>query len=171
MLKLIGLTGVIISLGLAGICKSKQMYRRLFLLEDYYEIIIKIKSHIGYFKEPLPELFIMNKTNKNSKASLLLNNIGERLKNDSVGIEELWKREVNTLYKSEPIKEEDIVTFNYPCSFLGKTDYENQLLHFSYLEEKLNMTIERVRTDIANKTPMYNKIGFFIGAIIAILLI
>ena len=33
------------------------------------------------------------------------------------------------------------------------------------------MTIERVRTDIANKTPMYNKIGFFIGAIIAILLI
>ena len=103
MLKLIGLTGVIISLGLAGICKSKQMYRRLFLLEDYYEIIIKIKSQIGYFKEPLPELFIMNKMNKNSKASLLLNNIGERLKNDSVGIEELWKREVNTLYKSEPI--------------------------------------------------------------------
>ena len=147
MLKLIGLTGVIISLGLAGICKSKQMYRRLFLLEDYYEIIIKIKSQIGYFKEPLPELFIMNKTNKNSKASLLLNNIGERLKNDSVGIEELWKREVNTLYKSEPIKEEDIVTFNYPCSFLGKTDYENQLLHVHLRLLKLLLQDKQLRME------------------------
>ena len=60
---------------------------------------------------------------------------------------------------------------SYLGDFLGQTDYENHLQHFSYIEKKLQDQIHQAKYSYRAKSPMYNKIGFFIGGIIGILLI
>jgi len=58
----------------------------------------------------------------------------------------------------------------YPGEFIGQTDFENHIYHFTYLEEKLKKQIIEAQESYKKKGPMYSKIGFFLGSIGAIIL-
>ena len=70
-----------------------------------------------------------------------------------------------------PLQKEDFDTIKYLGTVIGQTDYDNHIFHFSYLEEKLANQIADGKNSLKTKGPMYRKIGFFLGAILAILLI
>ena len=57
MLRLAGLLGIVIALGLLGIMKSQQLGARVKLLEDFLQMVLELKGQISYFKEPLPAIF------------------------------------------------------------------------------------------------------------------
>ena len=48
MLKILGLLGIVAACGMAGILKTKDLKRRVILLEDYLRMIIEIKGQINY---------------------------------------------------------------------------------------------------------------------------
>ena len=51
-------------------------------------------------------------------------------------------------------------------SFIGQTNYENQKMQFEYLEKRLE-----AREESRVKGPMYRRIGFFGGAVAALVLL
>ena len=171
MFKAVGLLGLVIASGLIGIMKSKDLKRRASLLEDYLQMIIEIKGQINYFREPLPDIF--GKLNKigDSKAFSILDELRIDLEEKGGEIVKIWPQKVTETYKNEPLTADDIEILKYPGEFIGQTDFENHIYHFSYLEEKLKKQIKEAQDDFAKKGPMYNKIGFFLGGIGAILFI
>lgn len=74
------------------------------------------------------------------------------------------------IYKSEPVTADDMEIMKYPGEFIGQTDFENHIYHFTYLEEKLKKQIIEAQENYKKKGPMYSKIGFFLGSIGAIIL-
>lgn len=171
MLKLTGLTGIVIAFGLSGILKAQQLKLRIILLEDFMQTTLELKGRISYFKEPLPSVFGKVDKRNASKASELLSAVEERISDTDGGIREIWEEEVNHIYRDAPLTPEDIEAIKYMGNFIGQTNYENHLFHFSYLEEKLACQISESKANFKIKGPMYRKIGFFIGAVFAILFI
>ncbi len=171
MVRLIGITGIVISCGLLGIAKTTNLKTRIEMLEDYYELIIHLKSQIGYFKEPLPELLDKLSENGNSKGFLFLKALVDEIKEKGSYSADFWARNIDLIYKDSPITKDDIEIMSYAGEFIGQTDYINHLQHFSYLEEKIQNQIATAKYMYMKKGPMYNKIGFFLGALIGILLI
>lgn len=171
MLRLIGLIGIVISMGLVGIMKGDQLKTRVKLLEDFLQMILELKGQISYFKEPLPVIFGKVDKKGDSKAFRLLSCVESELKEKDAEIGEIWPEKVKENYKGLPLTKDDLYTFNYLGTFIGQTDYDNHLFHFSYLEERLAGQIDDSKASLKTKAPMYRKIGFFIGAILAILFI
>ena len=48
MLRLAGLLGIVIALGLLGIMKSQQLGARVKLLEDFLQMVLELKGQISY---------------------------------------------------------------------------------------------------------------------------
>ena len=171
MFKIAGITGLVISCGLIGVVQNRNLKRRIDLLEDFYQMILILKSNINYFKEPLIDIFTKLSKNGHSKAYLLLNEIVIDISNKNLEIPQIWANNVSLAYNKSSLTKKDIEVMSYLGSFIGQTDYINQLQHFQYLEENLKIQIEQAKEELKCKGPMYNKIGYFIGAIIGILLI
>ena len=170
VLKIIGIIGLITASGLAGIMKAYRLKRRIYLLEDYMKMIMDLKSRINYMKEPLPDIFRRVEKTDDSKAIYLLSDISSQISKKNLGIAGIWPQSVKQVYRDEPLSHDDLEIFKYPGRFLGQTDYENHLDSFAYLEEKLHMQMLQAAEEYRKKGPMYSKLGFFIGAAGAILL-
>lgn len=171
MLKVIGLMGIVISSGLIGIMKACMLKERVNLLEDFLQMIMDIKSQINYFREPLPHIFAKIPKKENSTAYCLLKEVETCLKEKTAEIPKIWPLKAQETYKNTPVTQDDMSVINYISTFLGQTDYENHIVHFDYLQRKLTVQIEEAQRISVTKGTMYRKIGFFIGAIIAILFI
>lgn len=171
MLKLLGILGLVISCGLFGISRSGNLKLRIELLEDYYQMVLTLKSQINYFKEPLPDILYKTEKNGESKAFSFIKEIGSEMTKKSCNSVNFWQDSLNSFYEDTVLTEDDIKIMSYLGEFIGQTDYANHLQHFSYLETKLLKQIGQVKDLYLQKSPMYNRIGFFIGALIGILLI
>ena len=170
MLKLIGRLGLVIACGLSGIMKTGDLKKRVALLEDYLQMIIELKGQINYFREPLPDIFDKLKKNDRSAAYIILDSLGTQLREKGGEIVKIWPEKVEEIYKSEPVTADDMEIMKYPGEFIGQTDFENHIYHFTYLEEKLKKQIIEAQESYKKKGPMYSKIGFFLGSIGAIIL-
>lgn len=171
VLKIIGILGLISSFGLIGISKSVLLKKRIELLEEYYQMIMELKGQINYFKEPLPNIFHKIAKNNNSHADRFLIELGCDMNEKNSYTSDFWLHKLNSVYGSTTLTKDDLSTMSYLGDFLGQTDYNNHLQHFLYIEGKLQNQITQAKENYNSKSPLYNKIGFFIGGIIGILLI
>ena len=171
MLKLMGIAGIVMSMGLLGMSKTKSLKFRIQLLEDYYEMVLNLKGQIGYFKEPLPDIFEKLSQNNSSKAYLFLKALITEIKENASYSSNFWAKNLIRIYGDTVLTEEDIEIMSYVGEFVGQTDYNNHLQHFAYIEDKLLQQITSSKNLYVSKAPMYNKIGFFIGAIIGMIFI
>ena len=133
-------------------------------------MIIELKGQINYFREPLPDIFDKLKKNDRSAAYIILDSLGTQLREKGGEIVKIWPEKVEEIYKSEPVTADDMEIMKYPGEFIGQTDFENHIYHFTYLEEKLKKQIIEAQESYKKKGPMYSKIGFFLGSIGAIIL-
>ena len=171
MLKLLGITGLVISCGLYGILRTNNLKSRISTLEDYYEMIINLKTQIGYFKEPLPDLLDKLSKNSSSNAYIFLKALSIDINKKGCYSANFWAKNLKEIYSNTVITDSDLEIMSYVGEFIGQTDYINHLQHFEYVENKLMKQINIAKEIHIQKGPMYNKIGFFIGAIIGIMFI
>lgn len=173
MFKVIGLMGLVISAGILGIMKTLSLKERVSLLEEYLSLVLQIKSQISYFKEPLTTIFSRLNFDDTScsKASSLFKNVEIKLKSTDEDIREIWEEEIDSAYGRSHLTEVDIKVLKLPGGYIGQTDFKNQQSQFSYTEDRLKEQIGEAKEDYRVKGKLYNRIGFFIGGIIAIILI
>ena len=171
MLKILGILGLISSFGLIGISRSSLLKKRVDLLEEYYQMIMELKGQINYFKEPLPDIFNRLTKNNNSYTDFFLMEVLDEMNEKNCYSSDFWLKRLKSVYSNTAITHEDMQIISYLGDFLGQTDYNNHLQHFLYIERKLQNHISQAKENYHSKSPMYNKIGFFIGGIIGILLI
>lgn len=168
MFKIIGLVGFVLASGLAGMMKASELQERIRLLEDFYKMILEMKGQINYFREPLIDIFHKTEQKQGSKAFQFLGLCRSGLEEKNGEINHIWKENIEEVYKKTSLTKEDKETFCYVGNFIGQTDYENQLQQFQYIEKRLLAQLEEARKNYGVKGPMYRRIGFFAGGIVAI---
>ena len=171
MFKLAGLLGLVVCCGLLGLAKARRLRTRIFLLEDFLKVTLEIKGQINYFREPLPDIFRKLGKNGDSAGLSLLAAVFDDLEAKDGDIVEIWPQKVDERYAGTALTPKDVELFKYPGQFLGQTDFVNHLWHFEYLETHLRQQIEEARRDYDKKGPLYSHLGFFLGAIGAIIFI
>ena len=171
MFKIAGLLGLIAGTGLIGVMKAADLKERIILLEDYLQMLLDIKGHINYFREPLLKIHTDRRENRSSEAFELFDKVRHELSQKDAEISQIWAQNVNLTYRNTSLLQEDLELFIYPGSFIGQTDYENQLARFEYLEKRLTEQIEKAREGYLQKGPLYRKLGFFAGGLGAIIFI
>ena len=168
MVKAVIIVGFVAACGFMGNLKAGELKERIALLEDFRMMILYLKGKINYLREPLTNITEKNKKTDHSKAFSLLSETGAALgeKNDDIG--RIWPQKATTIYKSTSLTAEDMEIIKYPGCFLGQTDWQNQQANFDYLEQRLCEQITQAGQIYTSKGPLYRKIGFFAGGLIAI---
>ena len=171
MLKFLGLMGVVLASGLAGIMKAEELKTRIRLLEDMENLILELKSQMGYFRQPLLQIFEMAALKGDSQAFQLpgacLGGRGEK----NAEISQIWPEKARELYGKSPLTSDDLEIICHRGTYLGQTDYENQQMQFRYTEERLSRQLEDAREVYRQKGSMYRKTGFFFGILAALVLL
>ena len=154
-----------------GLFQSGQLTRRKKLLLQYRDLLQKLDTEMGYFKEPLPLIFQRLQTADNEPADILLRQCLLQMRESSTSISELWSKAIESAYENEPLKTEDIAIFSKCGTFLGQSDFRSQKGHFTLLQGELEKQIREAEENIRTKGSLYSKAGFSIGAVIAIALL
>lgn len=171
MFKLIGIIGLIMSMGMMGVFKFTRLKRRKELLDDFLKLVMELRSQINYFKEPLPDLFLKISQNNESAAFLLVKEVGYEINEKKLQIAEIWPLKVKKIYEKEHLTDIDMELLKYVGSFIGQTDYNNHLTHFQYLEEHLKIQMDEAEEDIRRRGPLLKKMGFLVGIMISLVLL
>ncbi len=171
MLKAVGLVGLVVSLGLYGVLKSRELKRRITLQRDFWQMMLQIKSEIHYLQEPLQSVLQQKKGDTESQAFRLLFAVQQKLAEEQTDLQSAWEQSVKTVYAGTPLTAQDIEVFCYPGTFLGQTDCENQQKQFEYLQDRLQLQIQEAEETYRTKGPLLRRIGFFAGGLIAVVLL
>ena len=171
MIKLAGLFGIVISFGLAGVGMSEELRERIRLLEEMQNLIAQLKGHMNYFRDPMYQIFQTIEKKGNSRAFLLPGRVLLKIKEKSGEMDVIWAETVKEIYEDTPLTDEDRKILIYMGTYLGQSDYENQLMQFQCTEERLNLQLNQARESYSKKGAMYRKAGFLAGALAAVILL
>ena len=118
MLKAAGLLGIVLSLGLLGILKSQELKQRIALLQDFWQMMLQLKSEINYLQEPLQSVLRQRPGKAESKAMQLLPAVQQALDAKQGDLQTVWKQSAETVYKGTPLTAQDLQLVCYPGTFL-----------------------------------------------------
>ncbi len=170
MLKAAGIIGLTLSLGFLGILKAQRLKVRIEILEEFMKMCLLLKSKINYLREPLTYIFSTEPLREENRAFSLLRDSFAEAEQKDAEISQIWFQKAEETYQSSELTAKDIESIKYLGTFIGQTDYENQLYQFEYLESMLKNQIGDAYDEWKRKGPLYRKLGFFAGALIGIVL-
>ena len=171
MFKALGLIGLIITSGMAGILKASQLKQRTAMLYDIQDLVLTMKSQMNYLKEPISLLFENLSKKQDSRAFRLPGECLFEMKTKDGEMGRFWAQKVREIYRHTPLNEEDIKILCQMGTYLGQTDFANQQSQFQWTEERLHRQIEEAEKQCAQKYGLYCRLGFFGGAAAALILI
>lgn len=171
MIKAVMIAAFVAACGFLGIIKAGELKERTVLLEDYRRMLLQLKSRINYFREPITSVLEYEGEKGQSRAFRLLIETGTALKEKNAEIAGIWSQKADKIYKHAPLTADDMEIIRYPGNFLGQTDCENQQAGFIYIEEKLAAQIDDAEKSCREKGPLYRRLGFFAGGLVAIIFI
>ena len=171
MLKAVGLITMVLAFGAAGIMKSEELKNRIRLLEDVQNMILSLKSHMQYFREPLKILLEKLGKTADSRAFLLLDTCVLNMQKKTGDIGQIWAETTKQIYGMTPLTKEDQEIICQIGGYLGQTDFAGQKIQFECTEERLSQQLEEAREVYGRKGPLYRKIGFLSGAAAALILL
>ena len=156
---------------LIGCYQSAQLSRRRKLLTEYRDLLQRLETEMGYFKEPLPIIFQKLQQGGNNPAAILLRQCYLQTQKGIKPISQAWEEGITAAYAGEPLKREDFAVISKCGTFIGQGDYHSQKGHFSLLRQELERRIEDAEAACKSKGPLYRKAGISIGAVLAIALL
>lgn len=171
MYKIAGLVLAVVGLTALGFFKSDEFRQRKIILSDFYDLLLRISTEIGYFKEPLPGILEKLSGTDNSKTSLMLRLTLSAYLDKQQALGQCWKEAVDDVYCNDPLTAEDLQIMKKCGDFLGQSDYESQKKYFSFVLDKLTKQINEADEFFKIKGRMYSKLGISAGLVLAVILI
>lgn len=166
MLEWIGATCIVAGAGLSGIDIYTQRKKELDTTEAFLKTIVFLKEETHYTKTMLETIFVKC-ASMNSITSSFYNNIAAGLKNGK-SLNQLWKDEIECVQNLSDALKIDLIEIG---EVLGVVELDMQDNIISYKIEKIRHIKDELEQDLKGKCKLYPKIGFGVGAMLAVLLI
>lgn len=167
MIKLIGMTAVIISVSLIGIFKSADLKKRADNLLEFEKVLRLMENEIVFARNPL-NTALSNISDVTKAKDMLI-----YVKNDisTFGIRKAWINGVKMYYKKFRLTDEDANMLAVLANTLGQTDAKTQSDNIKYVIALINTQYTEAQTEYAKTGKMYRSLGILAGMFIAVLLI
>ena len=156
---------------ITGFYQASRLTRRKKLLIEYRDLLQRMETEIGYFKEPLPQLLTKLHTNINTSTDIFLRHCLISMEKGNETIPNIWKQALYETYQGEPLNASDLAIMGKVGSFIGQSDFQGQKGYFSLLESELATQIRDAEEICKRKGPLYSKAGLATGVILAIALL
>ena len=173
MVKLIGIILIFTGCSAIGFLKAFDFRKRRVLLVDFKDLLLRISTEIGYFKEPLPLIFqkLSRGLPEETETALLLRNCLTAYQTEAIEFDRIWKNGVEFVYEKLPLTGEDIEIMKKCGDFLGQSDFSRQQEYFRLINLQLDRQIEEAIRVIDSRGKLYSRMGISVGMMIAIVLI
>ena len=166
MLKWIGAICIVAGSGLSGIDVYKQRKKELETTEAFLKTIVFMKEEMHYTKTMIEAIFLKCAC-MNNITSDFYSNIATGIKNGKV-LNQLWKDEIEYVPNLNDALKPDLMEIG---EVLGAVELDMQDNLISYKIEKIGHIKEELEQDLKGRYKVYPKIGFGVGAMLAVLLI
>ena len=171
MFKLISMALILSSCTIIGFYKTFEIKHRKEILIEFQELMLKISTEMGYFREPLPILFERLITDENTHANILLRQCCIGYHQNIKSFDSLWGDALAFTYRNEPLNDDNLQIM-YRCGkFLGQSDFHSQKAHFELFQQQISKEIQKAEEEIKTKAGLYCKAGLSVGAVLAIVII
>ena len=158
----------------AGIIRMK-----LEVLLIFRRMISHLKDRILYGNDPLPEAllhvgtwFEHQQIGRLKEPGKLLVRIAERMDKEHTAIfREIWEEEVKAMIKKTPMAEGDLRNLLEIGENLGYADRVMQERMIAFYLERVEASIDAMRTETETKTKLYRSLGAAAGLFLIVVLI
>ncbi|MCR5653793.1 MAG: stage III sporulation protein AB [Ruminococcus sp.] len=159
--KLFGAALVLLSCTLSGFYFSYRLGLRLRFLGEMTDFLTRLKTNIRYFSDDVFRLI------KISAPSSLLSFFEKGTKPFCV----YWESAAKSISKSYSLNMEDYSNLIEFGRLLGTTDTEGQISHIEIYKGIFTSAKNNFEKDCKIKSRLYKTLGFFSGAVLAIMII
>ena len=172
MLKIIGLTIILISCFLIGNLLANRYDKRYKQLLIFHQVIEFFETEISYTSTPVMEVMeniigkVMSPINEIIyEAYIELKDYGYR------PLGEVWKDVLESHKEYLALNKEDIDILIYFGNTLGTTDVENQKKYFQTIHSRIKSQIREADNNKIKYKKLFLELGIIIGLLIIILIV
>ena len=161
LVKLIGALFLLLSATVCGFYLSNRLRLRRDFLLAFSAFLTNLETNIRYTPDDI--ITLVKRSTPNYLTDIFCA--------ESHAFTEYWTEFVGNIPKSYGLKTDDYSLLSEFGKFLGTTDVEGQLNHIELYRKLLDNLIDNSNIEYKNKGKLYRLLGFFCGAMLAIMFI
>ena len=167
--KIAGSIIVIVSSVCIGRFYAQKLRFRLEALKELKRLMVIMKNDISYLATPLPEIMGQSRFADNSIFGKFFTHISEELKKGGVAFSDVWERCVESDLDETELTSVDKEEFKKVGGNFRATDRQMQINQYEHFIVHLDSEIEELSGEVAQKSRIYNLLGFSGGAFIVLI--
>ena len=161
LIKLIGALFLLLSATVCGFYLSNRLKLRRDFLLSFTTFLTNLETNIRYTSDDI--ITLVKRSSPNYLTDIFYT--------DSQIFTDYWCESVSKIPKSYGLKPDDYSLLNEFGKLLGTTDIEGQLNHIELYNTLFNNSLNNSNKEYKNKGKLYRLLGFFCGAVLAIMFI
>ncbi len=170
--KFLGCASVLAGCAATGVLWCTDINGRKRMLEQFYQMLLKMQGDIRYLSEPLS--YVLNHLKRECQKEyvpffegVLQSMAGE----DGQSFVNLWNENVDMYLKTTYLKDDDLVIIKDLGQMLGSHDKKLQTQVLNMFEERLKMQIQTLTVQMEGKKRLYTGLWMLGGIFIVVLFI
>lgn len=165
LLKLTGALILSVTGFFAGCSMSKKLYTRRDFLKSFIVFLSALATNIRYNSS---DIYTLTRLSAHS-SGLEIMSLDDL--EDGSPFEEQWEHRVAVACSKKQLSKVDRELMLEFGSQLGKTDTQGQLSHLELYKTVFAKQLSSAEEEISKKSKLYKTMGFFVGSVIALMMI
>ncbi len=159
--KLFGAGFLLLCCTLYGFYRAYALRLRSSFLVDFIDFLTRLETNIRYFGD---DIFSLIRISAPSSLSFVFEDKREPFS-------DYWKSCIKRIPKSYKLSRDDIQKLYEFGETLGTTDAQGQINHILVYKSVFEQSLKNARKDCESKSRLYKTLGFFAGAVLALMII
>lgn len=159
--KLFGAGLLMLCCTLYGFYRAYGLRLRRGFLVDFIDFLTRLETNIRYFSD---DIFKLIRLSAPSSLSFVFEDKREPFC-------DYWKSCIKKIPKSYKLTKDDIQKLYEFGETLGTTDAQGQIEHIRVYKSVFEQSLKNARKDCDSKSRLYKTLGFFAGAVLALMII
>ena len=170
--KFLGCASVLAGCAATGILWCMDINGRKRMLEEFYQMLLKMQGDIRYLNEPLYNVLSNLKRGcQKEYAQFFEGVLGGMNAQKGHSFISLWDENVDVYLKPTPLKGDDLVLFKDLGRMLGSHDKKLQTQILTLFEKRFEQQIQGVSVQMESKKRLYTGLWMLGGIFIVVLFI
>lgn len=172
LLKMTGIILILLSGSLIGISLSKEYEMRIVHLKQFNKMLMLLKGEIKYNNSGICESVALVSERTENVIGVFLKKVMENFNENNISLKSAWDYGVETVLKTQTrLKEKELIYIKDLGTNLGITDKETQINNILSCIEAINLSLDELNENKAEKCKLYKTLGVMAGAFLTIVLI
>lgn len=172
LLKMIGIIFILLSGTLFGVSLSREYEARIVYLKQFKKVLMLLKGEIQYNNSGIYESVTMVAERTENIMGTFLKTVMERFYDNQTTLKNAWDYGVDNILKIQTnLRKKELSYIKDLGTNLGITDKDTQINNILNCMEAIDLSLDELNENKAEKCKLYRTLGVVASAFITIVLI